>query len=146
MAYIIMDYSVAEDELRSIFGIDEDVLTNEQIHLLPNLPAAEIEGAARIADLAILSGRELDLAKLAILYLTAANCLDIVKLNILKSETDNKTTGIRFTDAFSLTKDELRGKADKFISEVNALVDSAIVASTDILSVFSPLQDEVTGA
>lgn len=143
--YTLMTYADVEEDLRGIFGIDEDILPDDVIHRLPNMPAAEIEVDGRISvDLSTLTAIQQSKAKLAVLYVSAANCLTAVRVNVLRMETDNKTTGQRFEDALSVTEDDLRKKADKFIKEVEDLISGA-ETHPDLLEFVRPSTDVITG-
>ena len=143
--YKIVDYIGVEDDLRGIFGVDEDTLSKEIIHNLPNMPAAEMELADRLSvDITTLTSTSLMKAKLAVLYLTAANCLGAVKINILQKETDNKSEGQRFKNALTVTEIELRNKATKFIEDVETIITGA-VEKPNLLDFVSPSVDVVTG-
>ena len=144
--YLISDYTGIEDDLRSIFGIDAEILSNVVIHKLPNLPAAEMEVSERVTTaLTSLTGNVLIKAQLAILQIAAANCLPAVKLAVLQEETDGKTSGKRFNDSLSdLTADDFLAKANKLISELNLLVTGASEAR-ELLTFSSPSNDQITG-
>lgn len=144
--YTLMNYADVEEDLRGVFGVDDGILPDAVIHRLPNLPSAEIEVSERISvDVTTLTGVSEARAKLAILYVAAANCLTAVKVNVLRLETDNKTTGQRFEDALSITEEELRAKADKAINEVENLLTGA-TTHPDILEFVSPATDQITGS
>jgi hypothetical protein len=144
--YLIMEYPDAEEDLRGIFGVDDTILPDAVIHRLPNMPAAEIEVSDRISvDITTLSGMAESKAKLGILYVAAANCLTAVKVNVLRVETDNKTTGQRFEDALKVTEEDLRAKANKAISDVETALTGA-VEHPNVLDFVSPGTDEITGA
>ena len=143
--YKIMTYPDVEEDLRGIFGVDDTILADEVIHRLPNMPSAEIEVDGRISvDIATLTDLAETRAKLAILYVSAANCLTAVKVNVLRLETDNKTTGQRFEDALRITEDELRAKANKAINDIEALLTGA-VTHPDVLEFVTPAVNETTG-
>lgn len=143
--YKLMTYADVEEDLRGIFGVDDTILPDSVIHRLPNMPSAEIEVTGRISvGLETLTGLASTRAKLAVLYVSAANCLTAVKVNVLRLETDNKTTGQRFEDALQVTEEDLRKKADKFVKEVEDLLTGA-VTHPDILEFVSPAVNETTG-
>lgn len=143
--YSLMTYSDVEEDLRGIFGVDDTILPDSVIHRLPNMPSAEIEVAGRISvDITTLTGTASARAKLAILYVSAANCLTAVRVNVLRVETDNKTTGQRFEDALSITEEQLRTKADRAINEIEAILTGA-VTHPDVLEFVSPSIDQITG-
>ena len=144
-SYKIMTYPDVEEDLRGIFGVDDTILADDVIHRLPNMPSAEIEVEGRISAAFVdLDELQTTRAKLAVLYVSAANCLTAVKVNVLRLETDNKTTGQRFEDALKVTEDELRAKANKAINDIEALLTGA-VTHPDVLEFVSPAVNETTG-
>jgi len=144
--YVLMNYPDVEEDLRGVFGVDDTILADSVIHRLPNMPAAEIEVADRISvALDTLSGTAEAKAKLGVLYIAAANCLTVVKVNVLRMETDNKTTGQRFEDALEITEDDLRKKANKALNDVETALTGAIT-HPDVLEFVGPGTDEITGA
>ena len=144
--YKIMTYPDVEEDLRGVFGVDDTILPDAVIHRLPNLPSAEIEVSDRFSvDITTLSGVAATKAKLGTLYIAAANCLTAVKVNVLRMETDNKTTGQRFEDALEITEEDLRSKANKALKDVEEALTGAVVHPT-VLEFVRPAQDEITGA
>lgn len=144
--YVLMTYSDVEEDLRGIFGIDDTILPDSVIHRLPNMPAAEIEVSDRISvDISTLTGIAQSKAKLGVLYIAAANCLTAVKVNVLRMETDNKTTGQRFEDALEITEEDLRDKANKALKDVEEALSGA-VEHPNVLDFVRPSTDEITGA
>ncbi len=145
--YTIMGYTGVEDDLRAIFGITETEFSDELIHRITHLPAAEIEAADRISQsLGSLTDTALTKAQLAVLYLAAANCLPAVRVNVLRVENDNKSMGQRFDNALDITELELRAKADKLIGEVEELLGETAASSVSLFDAYSPATDEITGA
>ncbi len=145
-SYLVMNYPGAEDDLRGIFGVDNDTLSSETIHRLPNMPAAERELSSLVSEpLGDYENANLMSVRLACLYLTAANCLAAVKTNLLIKESDTKTTGQRFKDALTYTEKDLRKKAEIQIGNITAVTDSDSDSPIQ-LSLFSPSVDVITGS
>ena len=100
--YQLMTYLDVTEDLRGIFGVDSAVLPDAVIHRLTNLPAAELQVLALVSNPYILTESQKTMARLAVLFFAAASCLQIVKINLLQKETDNKTSGERFKDALKI--------------------------------------------
>lgn len=144
--YKIMTNSAVMSDVRGIFGIDDLVLSDAVINSPTNMPAAELSVEAQLGvDISTIAETYSYKLYMAILYTTAANCLSAVKINLLKKEDDNKTSGERFASALSITEASLLNKAQAFISTVK--IDAALGSaySKDIFSSSSPTVDEITG-
>lgn len=144
-AYKIMIHPTREEDLRSIFGVSDSVLTDSVINSLPNMPAAELKVIDAVPSYASITGNDQLKLQLAVLYYAAANCYQTVKLNVLQIETDNKTSGTRFSDLFKLKEQDLRDKAAAYLAEVT----NSTMAEANQLSLFDaikPSKDVVTGS
>lgn len=142
--YQLMTYLDVTEDLRGIFGVDSAVLPDATIHRLTNLPAAELQVLALVSNPYILTESQKTVARLAVLFFAAASCLQIVKINLLQKETDNKTSGERFKDALNLTEDGLRNRGQQYLSKLlNELGLAGDKGS--IFELSKPATDVITG-
>jgi hypothetical protein len=138
-----MNYTYVYEDLRGMWGVDDLIISDNLIDTLSNMPAAEMEFAKRLTvDITTLTGDDLTNARLAILYLTAANLVPSVRVNILRIETDNKTTAQRFKDALNFDENFFRRKADKLIDELET---AGATTHPDVLEFVRPTVNVVTG-
>lgn len=141
-SFVVMGYPECYDDVRSVFGVDDETLKDDVINSLPNMPAAEMQVLSLVPDYLSLDSVGITKLRLAIIYHTAANCYQTVKINVLRIETDNKTMGTRFNDTFKMTEEDLRKRASGYITE---LLPSG-TGTSDLFSVFSPSIDVITGS
>lgn len=142
--YQLMTYLDVTEDLRGIFGVDSAVLPDVVIHRLTNLPAAELQVLALVSNPYILTETQKTVARLAVLFFAAASCLQIVKINLLQKETDNKTSGERFKDALNLTEDDLRNRGQQYLSKLLNELGLAGDKGT-IFELSKPATDVITG-
>ena len=142
--YQLMTYLDVTEDLRGIFGVDSAVLPDVVIHRLTNLPAAELQVLALVSNPYILTETQKTVARLAVLFFAAASCLQIVKINLLQKETDNKTSGERFKDALNLTENDLRNRGQQYLSKLLNELGLAGDKGT-IFELSKPATDVITG-
>lgn len=142
--YRLMTYQDNVEDVRGIFGVDSSVLSDDVIHRLPNMPAAELIVLKGVASLTGLSESALLSLKLAVLYYTAAACLQAVKTNLLHKESDNKTIGERFKDALSLTDEQLKAKGRAYLTDALTEIGSG-ADKGPLLTISKPSVDVITG-
>lgn len=117
--YKIMNYVGYEIELRTLMGVTIDELSDEDINALPIMPAAERDVIRLIPDYATVLGSDLESDLfLAVLNYAASYALPGVKLKILETESDNKTSASRFKDAISMSPTAYKAKATRHIATV----------------------------
>lgn len=118
--YKILTSVTAKDEVRGILGVTETELSDDDLDLMPLMPAADRYIIKRCPDyVTILTDpdKAIDL-KLAAVYVAAANALPTLKLKLLQVESDNKTVAQRFKTAFDVTIPDLMSKAESFLSDL----------------------------
>ena len=140
--YQVMSYPEAYADVRAIFGVDDGILSDDVINSLPNMPAAEVYVMGLLPNYASFNTAEILKLRLAILYHTAANCYQTVKINVPRIETDNKTMGTRFNDTFSMSEEDLRKRASGYITELTPTA----AGTAELFSRFAPATDVITGS
>lgn len=117
--YKIMNYVGYEIELRTLMGVTVDELSDDEINSLPIMPSAERDVVRLIPNYAdvLTTDLETDLF-LAVLNYAAFYALPGVKLKILQTESDNKTSASRFKDAISISPTSYKAKAARNIANV----------------------------
>lgn len=119
-SYKILNYSSARDEVRGVLGVTEEEITDDELDLLPLMPAADryiIKRCPGYASILTDSDKKYDL-QLAAVYVAAANVLPTLRLKLLQVETDNKTTAQRFKNALDVSAADLMAKAEDFLSQL----------------------------
>lgn len=117
-SYKILKHVDAKAEIRGILGVTAVELTDDELDLLPLMPAADSSVAKRCPNYVTLladTDKAMDL-KLGALYIAAANALPTLRFKLLQVETDNKTTAQRFKNALDLTVSDLMAKAESFLN------------------------------
>jgi len=141
--YKIMNYVGYEIELRTMLGVTEDELTDNEINALPIMPAAERDVVRLIPDYAnvLATDLETDLF-LAVLNYAAFYAVPGIKVKLLQTETDNKTTATRFKDAVAMSPTSFKAKAARHVANVLG-IDG--FADTTIFDLVKPDADVITG-
>ena len=142
-AYKIMNYIGYEIELRTMMGVTIDELTDDEVNSLPIMPSAERDVVRLVPDYLNIIGTDLETdLYLAVLSYAAFYALPGVKLKILQTESDNKTSASRFKDAISISPTAYKAKAARYIANVLG-IDGF---TGTIFDLFKPETDVITGA
>jgi hypothetical protein len=141
--YKIMNYIGYESELRTMMGVTVDELTDDEINSLPIMPSAERDVARLVPDYLTVLGTDLETDLfLAVLSYAAFYALPGVKLKILQTESDNKTSASRFKDAIAVSPTSYKAKATRYIANVLG-IDGFTGTVFDLVK---PSTDVITGA
>lgn len=140
--YKIMNYVGYEIELRTLMGVTADELTDDEINSLPIMPSAERDVIRLVPDYINVLGTDLEPdLYLAVISFAAFYALPGVKVKILQTESDNKTSASRFKDAIATSPTAYKAKAMKYISTVLG-IDGFTGTLFDLVK---PNTDVVTG-
>lgn len=140
--YKIMNYVGYENELRTLMGLTIDELSDTEINSLPIMPSAERDVVRLVANYASILTTELETDLfLAVLNFAAFYALPGVKVKILQTESDNKTSASRFKDAISISPTSYKAKAIRHVATVLG-IDGF---SGTLFDVYKPAIDVITG-
>jgi hypothetical protein len=114
-----MNYVGYEIELRTLMGVTADELSDVEINALPIMPAAERDTVRLIPDFLTVIGTDLEAdLYLAVLNFAAFYALPGIKVKILQTESDNKTSASRFKDAIAISPTAYKAKAIRYVANV----------------------------
>lgn len=117
--YKIMNYVGYEIELRTLMGVTADELSDDEINSLPIMPSAERDVVRLVPDYANIIGTDLETdLYLAVISFAAFYALPGVKLRLLQTESDNKTSASRFKDAIAVSPTSYKAKAIRYIANI----------------------------
>jgi hypothetical protein len=134
-----------EDDVRAFFGLDNTDLTDADIDSTSILGSAELDVLAQVP----LAVDIIDTVQLQYLYLALTNMIafyacSLVRMRVLQTETDGKTTATRFAKAFDkLDPEYFRNMSYKWLARVTPVTYSE--PNVDSLGGMSPTIDIVTG-
>lgn len=141
--YKIMNYVGYEIELRTLMGVTIDELSDDEINSLPIMPSAERDVVRLVPAYATVLATDLEADLfLAVLNFAAFYALPGVKLKILQTETDNKTTATRFKDAIAISPTQYKAKAIRYVSNI---IGDVTVTDTRF-DLIKPNRDVITGS
>lgn len=141
--YKIMNYVGYETELRTLMGLTADELSDDEINSIAIMPSAERDVIRLIpsyADILADTERVYDLY-LAVINYAAFYALPGVKLKLLQTETDNKTTASRFKDAIQASPTAYKAKAARYIANLIGIEEF----DGTIFDLVKPATDVITG-
>ena len=140
--YKIMNYVGYEIELRTLMGLQEDELSDDEINSLPIMPSAERDVIRLVPTYVDVMSTDLvhDLY-LAVLNFAAFYALPGVKLKLLQTESDNKTSASRFKDAIQASPTAFKAKAVRYIANINGIEPYL----DNPLELIKPNTDVITG-